>query len=58
VKIWDAESLELLDTIIGADMEAHTKSVNKIMWGDFRDQLITTGDDRTVKVWQIDNQKA
>ena len=54
VKIWNAETLELLETIKGADMEGHTKSVNNILWSDFKDQLITTGDDRTVKVWQID----
>lgn len=54
IKIWDAATLELKETIIGSSMEGHTKSVNKIIWGNYRDQLISTGDDRTVKVWGID----
>lgn len=55
VKIWDTSSLELLATIKGQEMQAHSKSVNKILWSDFNDQLITTGDDRSVKAWELKN---
>ncbi|KAA3633869.1 MAG: WD40 repeat domain-containing protein [Bacteroidetes bacterium] len=57
VKIWDAENLKLLTTIKGQDMQAHSKSVNKILWSDFNAQLITTGDDRSVKAWEIKNDQ-
>lgn len=53
VKIWDAATLDLLYTIAQPEEEGHTKSVNKIMWSDYESLLISTGDDRSVKAWEI-----
>ena len=33
--------------------EGHTYSVNKLLWSDFNNYLISTGDDKTIMVWEI-----
>lgn len=52
IKIWDSETTELL-LRIDHKFGGHMKSVNKIMWSDFDDILLSTGDDRTIKAWKI-----
>jgi WD40 repeat protein len=52
MKVWDTSTMELMYTIGIPDEDGHTKSINKLMWGDNR-YLISTGDDRTVKVWEL-----
>lgn len=53
VKIWDTSSLSLLKNIsIERGYDAHRLSINTGMWNG--DQLITAGDDKLVKIWQVD----
>ena len=51
IKIWDAENFDLLLRIDKSQHEGHTHSVNKILWSDFNNYLISTGDDKTIMVW-------
>ncbi|MBL4752947.1 MAG: WD40 repeat domain-containing protein [Flavobacteriales bacterium] len=53
VKIWDAKELELLLRISPGIHDGHTNSVNKLMWSNYHNYLLSTGDDRTIKVWEI-----
>ena len=53
IKIWDGENFELLLRIDKSKHEGHTHSVNKLLWSDFNNYLISTGDDRTIMVWEI-----
>jgi WD40 repeat protein len=53
IKIWDAENFEFLLRIDKPKHGSHSHSVNKILWSDFTDYLISTGDDRTIMVWKI-----
>ena len=53
IKIWDSENFELRKTLSfekGYDM--HRLSVNKIIW-DTENRLISVGDDKLVKVWEV-----
>jgi WD40 repeat protein len=53
IKIWDSGSFELQKTLSfekGYDM--HRLSINKIIWG-FENRLISVGDDKLVKVWDV-----
>jgi WD repeat-containing protein 61 len=55
IKLWDATTMELLKV---ADYEkfpgqAHSHSVNKLLWHGARRSLISVGDDRKVIVWQV-----
>jgi WD40 repeat protein len=53
IKIWDAQTFELLVRINKENFEGHANSVNKILWSTFKNQLISTGDDRAIMVWDV-----
>lgn len=54
VKIWDAESFQILSRIDKEKNQGHVNSVNKILWSAFNNYLISTGDDRAIMVWKIE----
>ena len=52
IKIWDAVSLTLLKNVsIERGYDAHRLSINTAIW--LQDKLITAGDDKLVKVWDV-----
>jgi WD40 repeat protein len=53
IKIWDATTFALLKVIDKARHDGHTNSVNKLLWMDFDNLLVTCSDDRTIAVWEI-----
>ncbi len=53
VKIWDANHLKVLKRFEGFKDQAHTHSVNKILWIKYKDYLLSTGDDGKLKVWTV-----
>ncbi|RZF59718.1 WD40 repeat domain-containing protein [Sphingobacterium corticibacterium] len=56
IKIWDVLSLSLLKNIsIERGYDAHRLSINTATW--IGSQLITAGDDKLVKVWEISAQE-
>lgn len=52
-KIWDAKTFDLLLRVNKEKYDAHINSVNKLLWTNYNDYLISTGDDRAVMVWKI-----
>jgi WD40 repeat protein len=55
IKIWDAENFEVLIRIDKMDHEGHSHSVNKLLWSDFNNYLVSTGDDKAIMVWKMTN---
>jgi WD40 repeat protein len=55
MKIWDAENFEMLLRIDKKDNEGHSHSVNKLLWSDFNNYLVSTGDDKAIMVWKVTN---
>ena len=53
IKIWNAETFELLLRINKENHEGHINSVNKLLWSNFSNYLISTGDDRKIMIWEI-----
>jgi WD repeat-containing protein 61 len=53
IKIWDSENFEMLMRIDKTEHEGHVHSVNKLLWGDFNNYLVSTGDDKAIMVWEI-----
>jgi len=53
IKIWDAENFEMLVRMDKLQHAGHTHSVNKLLWSDFNNYLISTGDDKAIMVWGI-----
>lgn len=53
IKIWDAKTYQLLHRITKENNEAHTHSVNKLLWSTYNNYLVSVGDDRVVMVREI-----
>ncbi len=53
IKVWDREEMKLLKVIDRARHAGHGTSVNRLLWTDFNNQLLSASDDRTISVWQI-----
>lgn len=53
IKVWDANALKLLKVIDRARHAGHATSVNKLLWTDHNNQLLSASDDRSISVWQI-----
>ncbi len=57
IKIWDADSFKLLKVIDRARYAGHGTSVNKLLWSEYNDQIVSASDDRTISVWKLDPEK-
>jgi WD40 repeat protein len=53
IKVWDSSALKLLKVIDRARHAGHATSVNKLLWTDYQNQLLSASDDRSISVWQI-----
>ncbi len=56
IKIWDANSFNLLKVIDHEKFGGHRNSVNKLFWSNWNNSLISCGDDRAVMIWKINIQ--
>lgn len=54
IKIWEAATFRLLKVIDRARHAGHGTSVNKLLWLEYHDRLISASDDRTVSIWAVD----
>ncbi|GGE42381.1 WD domain G-beta repeat uncharacterized protein [Pedobacter psychrotolerans] len=56
IKLWDAESFKLYKILsLEKTGIGHSHSINKIIWSSDGKFLISTGDDRKVMVWEMEN---
>lgn len=53
IKIWDAQSFRLLKVIDKARHAGHATSVNKLLWTNYQDRLVSASDDHTLSIWDI-----
>lgn len=53
VKIWDAETFDFLVRIDKEKFQGHLNSVNKVLWTPHKNYLLSTGDDRSIMVWDV-----
>jgi WD40 repeat protein len=53
IKIWDAATFRLLKVIDRARHAGHGTSINKLLWTNFNNQLVSAGDDKRISVWDI-----
>lgn len=54
LKIWDADSLALLKVADYARFKSHTHSINRLIWLQKTNILISCGDDRRIIHWKIE----
>jgi WD repeat-containing protein 61 len=53
IKIWDASTFDFLLRLDAEKFEGHKNSVNKLVWSNHDDLLISAGDDRKIMLWKI-----
>ncbi|WP_420148905.1 WD40 repeat domain-containing protein [Spirosoma sp.] len=53
IKIWDANTYRLLKVVDRARHAGHGTSVNKLLWTNYQQELLSASDDRTISVWQL-----
>ncbi len=54
IKIWDAQNFDLLKVIDKEKMHGHINSVNKLLWTNYDNLLVSCSDDRSVMVWRVE----
>ncbi len=52
VKIWDAHAFKLLKVLDKARHAGHGTSVNRVLWMNDNETLLSASDDRTISVWR------
>lgn len=52
IKLWDAHNFRLLKVLDKHRHAGHGNSVNKLLWMNYRDLLVTCSDDRSISVWE------
>lgn len=53
IKVWDAETFQLLKVIDKARHAGHGTSVNRVLWTNFNNLLLSASDDRSISIWDI-----
>ncbi len=53
IKIWEIKTQEFLCKINKEEYDGHSASVNSLLWNQEKNLLVTTGDDRTIIVWNV-----
>jgi WD40 repeat protein len=53
IKIWDADNFQLLKVLDTVRSGCHVNSVNRLLWHDYHNYLISASDDRSMIVWDF-----
>jgi WD40 repeat protein len=53
IKLWDASAYRLLKVIDKARHAGHGTSINRVLWTNYEDLVVSASDDRTLNVWKI-----
>ncbi|MFD2937948.1 WD40 repeat domain-containing protein [Spirosoma flavum] len=53
IKIWDAETYKLVKVVDRSRHAGHGTSVNKVLWTEYHELLLSSSDDRTISVWKL-----
>lgn len=54
IKLWDAYNFKLLKVLDKHRHAGHGNSVNKLLWMEYQDLLVSCSDDRAISIWKID----
>ncbi|MCK5210424.1 MAG: WD40 repeat domain-containing protein [Cyclobacteriaceae bacterium] len=53
IKVWDLETFRLLKVIDKSRHAGHTGSVNKVLWTNHDNQILSCSDDKKISVWVL-----
>ena len=58
IKIWDAANFKLVKVLETIRDGCHVNSVNRLLWHEYEDYLISASDDRSMIVWSVAEEQA
>ncbi len=53
IKLWRTDTFQLVKVVDRSRHAGHGTSINKVLWLDKGDQLVSGSDDRTISVWEF-----
>jgi WD40 repeat protein len=53
IKVWDAETFQLLKVIDKSRHAGHASSINKVMWTNYKNLVLSCSDDKKISVWDL-----
>jgi len=53
IKIWETATMQLKKVIDFARYGSHQNSVNRLIWSNYEDLLVSCSDDKNISVWKI-----
>jgi WD40 repeat protein len=53
IKVWELDSMKLLKVIDKSRHAGHATSVNKVLWTDFNNQVLSASDDKKISIWDL-----
>jgi len=53
VKVWELDSFKLLKVIDKSRHAGHATSVNKVLWTNYTNQMLSCGDDKKISIWDL-----
>ncbi|HMQ05678.1 MAG TPA: WD40 repeat domain-containing protein [Saprospiraceae bacterium] len=53
IKIWDSQNFQLLKVLDRCRYDAHSHSVNTLLWSEDGQHLYSGSDDRSIRVWEV-----
>ncbi len=56
IKVWDGKNYKLMKVIDKARNAGHGTSINKVLWSTYSSKVIAVSDDRTISIWQIEEE--
>ncbi len=54
LKVWETEGFQLLKVLEGRRDGGHSHSVNRLLWTNFNNWLVSCSDDRSIILWETD----
>lgn len=54
IKLWDAETFQLVKVLEGVRDSGHVNSVNRLFWLEEEALMVSCGDDRSIILWQVE----
>lgn len=57
IKVWDSSNFEVIARLDKKEYNGHGSSVNKIYFSDYKNLLVSAGDDRNVVFWEVGKKR-
>lgn len=53
IKVWDLKTFRLLKVIDRSRYAGHATSVNKVLWTNYKNRILSCSDDKKISIWDL-----